>query len=119
MNCFYPKQKKQKIEISDEELQSQIKFQRENLPNDKQAYEKMQNYIKGLGISEDEYWKSVEPIYEKLLIIGKLKNSYLKEEFMKSNKNISKKDLEEKFRDYYEEYKANLLKNSKVEYFLD
>ncbi|MGB9814159.1 MAG: SurA N-terminal domain-containing protein [Thermovenabulum sp.] len=71
----------------------------------------LRQYIKGLGISEDEYWNQLIPIYQKYLSIGKLKAKILSS--MPEN---DKKDPE-KAHLYFEQYKNNLRKKYKIEIF--
>lgn len=80
--------------------------------NQKEAMEEIYNfkaYIKGLGMSEDEYWNEIIVYYQKILSIGNLKNKIISPMSEKDKNDINKVN------EFFEKYKNELRKKYKIE----
>ncbi|MCF6097767.1 SurA N-terminal domain-containing protein [Thermovorax subterraneus] len=119
---LYQKAKSQSLEVSYEEAKKYAEEVRKSINDalagkiqvaDRQEFIEIQNYIKqyikGLGLSEDEYWNKLIPGYQKFLSIGKLK-----EKILSSMSEEERRDPA-KVRSYFEQYKNNLRKKYNVE----
>ncbi|MDI6600433.1 MAG: SurA N-terminal domain-containing protein [Thermoanaerobacteraceae bacterium] len=87
---LYQEAKSKGYEASTEEAQKYAEQTRETIqkivsgeidtPNRDDAiksYNNLKEFIKGLGTTEDEYWKSLVPEYQRALTIGKLRKEIL------------------------------------------
>lgn len=110
---IYDEAVKDGIIVTDEEITNAIKTSQDILKENDVQYTAFKDYISGLNMTEDQYWASVKPAYTKFVTCGKLKNT-LKEKYGKDNKIKDKKELDEKFRDYYNKYVSDLKSNAKV-----
>ena len=82
-----------------------------NTPEAKESKELLTQYIKSLGISEEEYWNEVAPkAYQESLSIGALKQQKFEEE-QEKNENIS----QDQFEQVWSEYTEDVVKDSDVE----
>jgi len=97
---IYKQAIKENVVVSDQEVANAIKMAQDTIRSDSKQYEAFKEYISGLNMSEDEYWKSVEPVYKKALTCGKYKNT-LKENFKKDNKIEDQSELNSKFEEFY------------------
>lgn len=82
--------------------------------NQKEAIDDINNfkeYIKGLGMSEDEYWNQSIKDYQRVLTVAKLKNKIIST--MPEN---DRKDID-KINKYFDQYKNTLRNSYKVEIF--
>lgn len=80
---FYTEALRLGYSISEDELNRQIETAKQPIEENKETIQSFQAYLKGLNISEEEYWKKARRAYEHLLLEGKYKNKYLKNEFSK------------------------------------
>ena len=110
---------KTNITVSDEDIDREINLIKESLLKDDKTYKGIKEFMIGSQLSEDEYWEMIKPIYRKRFTIGKLKNIYLREKFVNSNPDINPSELDKKFEVYFNEFKEDLIKKAKIEYFID
>ncbi|SHM91899.1 SurA N-terminal domain-containing protein [Caldanaerovirga acetigignens] len=119
---LYQEAKSQGLEVSYEEAKKYAEEVRKSINDacagkievaDRQEFMEIQNYIKqyikGLGLSEDEYWNKLIPGYQKFLSIGKLK-----EKILSSMPEEERRDPA-KVHSYFEQYKNNLRKKYNIE----
>lgn len=53
------------ITVTDEELSNAIQKAKDTIKSYDEQYNSFQVYIKGLNMTEDQYWESVKPVYKK------------------------------------------------------
>jgi hypothetical protein len=111
---IYNQALKEGISVTNEELENAIKSAQDLMKSNDQQYTAFKEYVSGLNMTEEQYWESVIPTYQKAITCGKLKNE-LKEKFAKENKIEDKSELEAKFRDYYDQYVKDKKSKAKVE----
>lgn len=111
---IYDKAIQDGIVATDEEINSALKTAQRVMSENHDQYEAFKDYIRGLNMTEDQYWDSVKPAYKKFVICGKYKNT-LKEKYGEDNKIEDKTELNNKFRDYYNQYVNDLKNKAKVE----
>lgn len=104
------------VSISDEKVAEIIEYTKKAVHSNPTEYDRLKNYLKGLGVSEDEYWQQSTPTYKKMLIMGEYKNNHLKKAFEESNNITNKSELEQKFKQYYEQYINDLKSKSTIKY---
>ena len=104
------------IKVSESEIDKIIKQTKQALKEDDAANAQHMEYIDGLGISEEEYWKMVKPIYEKMLIMGEYKNNFIKKKFIEENSITDQKSIEEEYAEYFKEHVESLRDKAKIEY---
>jgi parvulin-like peptidyl-prolyl isomerase len=104
------------IDVSDSEVDRIIEQTKQALEQDDDANAQQAEYIAGLGISEEEYWEMVKPIYKKMLIMGKYKNSFIKEQFIKENNITDAKAIEQEYAEYFKEHVESLKSKANIEY---
>lgn len=116
---LYQEAKAQDLDVSYEEaekyanemrrIQQQIISGETTVPNREEYYliqEIITQYIKGMGITEDDYWALTVPIYQKTLSIGNLKAKV---------KSSMKKDGSEDANAYFEQYVKDLKKQYNIQ----
>lgn len=81
------------VSVTDEEVQNVIDELKNNLSEDKEAYDQLMAYLAGRKITEEEYWQEIKPIYIRNLTIQKYLES-MEEQALKDSQN-SKKTEEE------------------------
>lgn len=81
------------VSVTDEEVQNVIYELKNNLSEDKEAYDQLMAYLAGRKITEEEYWQEIKPIYIRNLTIQKYLES-MEEQALKDSQN-SKKTEEE------------------------
>ena len=59
------------ISVTEQEVSAEIEKVRGLLHSDEQSEEELRIITDGLGMSEEEYWESVRPVYERNLLIDK------------------------------------------------
>ncbi len=104
---------KEGLSATDEEVASLVNSA-QNMKENDERYLAFKEYLGGLSMTEDQYWESVKPAYKKFITCGKFKNS-LKEKYAKENDIKDKTELDNNFRDYYNQYVQELKGEVKVE----
>ncbi len=101
--------------ITNEEVEETINTNKEIINNNQEHQIFLQNYLEGLNLSEEEYWRLVKKAYEKSLTVGKYKNSELKDSFeanlTKENKNYAERS--ENYNKEFKDYTKNHIKDFK------
>ncbi len=115
-HVVYTQAVKEGFHVSDQQVEAAIKSSQETLKKDSKQYEAFKEYIRGLNMSENEYWESVKPAYKKTLMRGAYKNA-LKEKF-KKDKLENNDELNTNFSEYYSQIIKDLISQAKVESFL-
>lgn len=110
----YNKALKDGITVTDQEVSDAINAAKETLSSFPEQNAAFEENIKGLNLTDDQYWESVKPTYEKALICGKYKNS-LKDKFAKDNNITDKTELETKFNIFYNQHVKDLRNSAKIE----
>lgn len=113
---LYSKAMKDGVNVSNEELNKALQEQKDNYANSEVVKSYIGSLIKGLNITEDQYWDRIKEGLVQSLTIGKYKNK-LKESFEKDNPNLSGNELQNKFNEYYKNKISEFKNNSKVEKF--
>ncbi len=108
---------KEGMTVSEAEVDSGVKAARETMEADRETYAAFREYVKGLGLTEEAYWESVRPVYNKALTCGKYKKA-LKAKFREDNKEKAIHDLNAEFTKFYDEKVKALVEKAKVESFL-
>lgn len=80
---FYTETLRLGYSISEDEVNRQIETAKQAIEENKETLQSFQAYLKRLNMSEGEYWEKARRSYEHLLLEGKYKNEYLKNEFSK------------------------------------
>lgn len=112
---IYNQAVKEGLKASDKEVDKAIKTAQDDLMKfDDQQYNNFKKYIGSLNMSEDEYWESVKPNYEKTLIRGKYRNS-LKEKYSKDGMNKAPSELDKNFNEYYNKKIKDLISKAKIQ----
>lgn len=111
---IYQQAAKENIVVNEEEVDKALQEQKDIVIRDKEAYEEVQNLIKGRNISEEEYWENLREGIKKALIRGKYKNK-LKEEFKKEHPDIEQSEFEAKYKEYYNNKIDSFKKDIKIE----
>ena len=88
------------ISVTDEEVQNVIDELKNNLSEDKEAYEQLMAYLAGRKIAEEEYWQEIKPIYIRNLTIQKYLES-MEEKALKDSQ--EGKNTEEEIREKADE----------------
>lgn len=75
-----------------------------NMDEVKSQYEDLQQYIKGLGMTEDQYWTSTIPQYQESASIANLKKKIISSMSSEDRKNFNTADA------YFNQYYKDILK---------
>ena len=99
------------LSVSDMEISEAIASVRDMLVDESntEARSFIEAYIAEHGITEEEYWESIRPAYERSLAIAKLQNELAQEV---GTVEISSEDFEA----YYSDFTAELMKNAEIVY---
>lgn len=81
----YKEALKQGIVVTSQEIDDYVKQAREMIKQDPASKQMVDDYIKGLGLTEEEYWEKAKDEYKVQLTISKYKTS-VEDEFSKSVK---------------------------------
>ncbi|MCR4962896.1 MAG: SurA N-terminal domain-containing protein [Firmicutes bacterium] len=95
-----------------EEVDQYIAFLREN-QNPPEAYDTLSEYLKGRGMTEEEYWQKSWGIYRKLVSMDKLDDK-LSEDYFKQRPDATVEDYYEYYQNEYrpalfEKYQVKML----------
>ncbi len=110
----YKEALKEGVTVSDTEISNAINVAKETLSSFPEQDAAFKEYIKGLNFTEEQYWESVKPVYEKALIIGKYKK-LLKDKFAKDNNITDEIELDAKFKAVYDQQVKDLENNAEIE----
>jgi hypothetical protein len=101
--------------VTDNEINAEIEKVRDLIAKDPEQSDFFKNFIDGLGMTEEEYWeKIVFPGYKEVFTINKLSDS-LKQKFAEENNITDPAELSSSFRDFYKEYKVDLISKADVQ----
>lgn len=84
-------------EVSDEEIKGKIKEAKEAINSDPEQKVFVENFIKALGIDEDEYYNEVYDMYKISITIGTYKNDFVKKEIIKEDKSFKDNEFTEEY----------------------
>lgn len=118
---LYQEAQKQGLSLNEEEFKKTMDNVKSGIKNDTEAYNQLKDYLTGRGMTEEEYWKIAEPIYQKAFLIGQYKKS-LKEEFKKSDESLpklSQSEFNSKFDDLYKNKIKDIKQKAMVKENLD
>ena len=102
------------LSATDEEVAKLIESTQDIMRENEERFSAFKDYLNGLNMSEDQYWDSVKPAYNKFITCGKLKSA-LKEKFAEDNNILDKTELDTKFRNYYSQYVKELEREATIE----
>lgn len=104
------------VTIDDDVIKKSMNDIKVNMPKDVEGYKQFNDFISSSGWTEDEYWENSFSVYKNAYIIGKYKQDFLYPQFIENNKDLSNSEIMEKFNEYYEQYRKQLISASDIKY---
>lgn len=113
---LFDEAKRRGLAATEAEIDEAINMAKDILQQSDQAENRafLKSYIEQLGMTEDEYWASIRPAYEKSLSIGKLHDELRSELAASENKASVSTD---EWNDYYKSYTDQLVDNASIQVF--
>ncbi len=110
---------KEGITVSDEDLEKALQEQKNSYSSDEEIKNTIDALSESLNITVDQYWERLKPAVKKVMIRGKYKDK-IKKNFMSENIDYAPgNDFRDKFNKYYEDKISDLMKNMKIEKYID
>lgn len=106
------------IAVDDNDVDKYLQEVKNGLAQNSELGQRIKEYIEGLNITEDVYWEQVRSVYKSNGIISDYMEK-LQAEYAEANNLTDKKEISDKFREYFKQFVEDLKNNSQIEIVLN